>query len=118
MILFSAEGENMKLSSRTKKIFVAFLLGIFPFGILLSQADDITKATCSEPYILCQVGTVDNNSYYPPILMSDIMSVFTNFHPLAFLFQIMFILFLISPPIIALMLFCIWKELKKRNELQ
>ncbi len=34
------------------------------------------------------------------------------------LFQIMFILFFISPPIIALMLFLIWKELKKRNELK
>lgn len=108
----------MKLSIKTKKIFIAILLAIFPIGILFSQADDITTATCSEPYILCQVGTVSNNGYFQPVLMSDIMSIFTNSHPLAFLFQIMFILFLISPPIIALMLFCIWKELKKRNDLR
>lgn len=36
--------------------------------------------------------------------------------PLAFLFQIMFILFFISPPIIAFLLFLIWCELKKRND--
>ena len=37
---------------------------------------------------------------------------------MARLFQLMFILFFISPPIIALMLFLIWKELKKRSELK
>lgn len=38
--------------------------------------------------------------------------------PLAFLFQIMFILFFISPPIIAFMLFMIWKELRERNKMK
>lgn len=34
------------------------------------------------------------------------------------LFQLMFILFFISPPVIAVMLYLIWKELKKRNDLR
>lgn len=34
------------------------------------------------------------------------------------LFQIMFILFFISPPIIAFLLFLIWRELKSRNKLK
>ncbi len=38
--------------------------------------------------------------------------------PLAYLFQIIFILFFISPPLIVLMLFLIWKELKERNRLK
>ena len=42
----------------------------------------------------------------------------TASHPLAFLFQILFLLFLISPPIIALMLCLIWKELKERNKMK
>ncbi|CAN5196439.1 hypothetical protein BH20ACI1_BH20ACI1_01190 [soil metagenome] len=42
----------------------------------------------------------------------------TASHPLAFLFQILFFLFLISPPIIALMLCLIWKELKERNKMK
>lgn len=39
-------------------------------------------------------------------------------NPLAYLFQIMFILFFISPPIIAVMLFLIWKELKAKNKMK
>ena len=42
----------------------------------------------------------------------------TASQPLVYLFQLMFILFLISPPIIALMLFLIWKELKARNKMK
>lgn len=41
-----------------------------------------------------------------------------NSELMARLFQLMFILFFISPPIIVVMLFLIWKELKKRNELK
>ena len=39
-------------------------------------------------------------------------------NPLAYLFQLLFILFLISPPLIVLMLCLIYKELKKRNDLK
>lgn len=39
-------------------------------------------------------------------------------NPLLYLFQIAFILFIISPPIIAILLFLILKELKKRNKLK
>lgn len=39
-------------------------------------------------------------------------------HPMARLFQLLFILFIISPPLIVLMLFLIWKELKKRNKMK
>ena len=42
----------------------------------------------------------------------------TASQPLVYLFQLLFFLFLISPPIIALMLFLIWKELKARNEMK
>lgn len=39
-------------------------------------------------------------------------------NPMQYLFQILFILFIISPPLIVLMLILIWKELKKRNKLK
>ena len=41
-----------------------------------------------------------------------------NSTPLAYLFQIMFFLFFLSPPVIAVMLFLIWKELKAKNKLK
>lgn len=37
---------------------------------------------------------------------------------LGYLFQIVFILFFISPPIIVVLLFCIWKELKRHNDMK
>ncbi len=44
-------------------------------------------------------------------------AVFSN-DLLPYLFQIMFILFFISPPIIAFLLFLIWRELKSRNKMK
>jgi hypothetical protein len=38
--------------------------------------------------------------------------------PLAYLFQIIFILFFISPPLIVILLFLIWRELKERNRMK
>lgn len=41
-----------------------------------------------------------------------------SFDPLSLLFQILFWLFFISPPVIALLLFLIWRELRERNKLK
>jgi hypothetical protein len=38
--------------------------------------------------------------------------------PLARVFQILFILFIISPPLIVIMLYLIWKELKTKNKMK
>lgn len=38
--------------------------------------------------------------------------------PLARVFQILFILFIISPPLIVVMLYLIWKELKAKNKME
>ena len=57
-------------------------------------------------------GLTGMNSYFPTSEFGHISS------PLAYLFQIMFILFIISPPIIAVMLCLIWCELRKRNNLK
>ena len=50
------------------------------------------------------------------ILFSEVRNSTSS--PLAYLFQLMFILFFISPPIIAFLLFLIWKELKERNKMK
>ena len=39
-------------------------------------------------------------------------------HPPARLFQLLFILFIISPPLIVVLLFLIWQELKQRNKMK
>lgn len=42
----------------------------------------------------------------------------TASEPLARLFQILFILFIISPPLIVVLLFLIWQELRTRNKMK
>lgn len=58
------------------------------------------------------------NEHSPLSMLFESRSLQTFSSPLAFLFQVIFILFFISPPIIALMLFLIWKELKERNKMK
>lgn len=58
------------------------------------------------------------NEHSPLSLMFESRYLQAYSSPLAFLFQIMFILFFISPPIIAFLLFLIWKELKERNKMK
>ena len=57
-----------------------------------------------------------------PALPSESFGMVSYSHaaadPLEMLFRIMFILFFISPPIIALLLFLIWRELRSRNKMK
>ncbi|MGI8493969.1 MAG: hypothetical protein ACR2L1_01485 [Pyrinomonadaceae bacterium] len=39
-------------------------------------------------------------------------------HSMQYLFKILFMLFIISPPLIVVFLYLIWKELKDRNKLK
>lgn len=43
---------------------------------------------------------------------------FANSDPMESLFRILFILFIISPPLIVFLLFLIWRELKARNRMK
>jgi uncharacterized membrane protein len=59
------------------------------------------------------------------LLSFDAPGGFLNFSPsyvamdpLARLFQILFILFIISPPLIVILLYKIWQELKERNKMK
>lgn len=43
---------------------------------------------------------------------------FTFSDPMESLFRILFILFIVSPPLIVVLLFLIWRELKERNKMK
>lgn len=58
------------------------------------------------------------NEQSPLSVLFDSRNVQTYSNLLAYLFQLMFILFFISPPIIAFLLFMIWKELRERNKMK
>lgn len=58
------------------------------------------------------------NEHSPLSALFDSQNIRAYSSPLAYLFQLMFILFFISPPIIAFLLFMIWKELKEKNRMK
>ena len=60
-----------------------------------------------------------SNQTHPDLQrVSEITTISPAGDPLAILFQIIFILFFISPPLIVLLLFLIWRELKTSNKLK
>ncbi len=104
----------MKFKMTPMKICAAMLLGIVTFGYSLASLD--SALTRYEKRNNLSSGFTFEE-YTPSARFVSEISQPTP-EPLARLFQILFILFIISPPIIALMLFLIWKELKARNKLK
>lgn len=105
----------MRFKMTPIKIAAALILGIAAFGFSLSAIRTATHRyemqSASPPCFAGQTTSMPGASL-------DFLSAKTTSEPLVRLFQLMFILFFISPPIIALMLFLIWRELKKRNEMK
>ena len=104
----------MKFKMTPMKICAATILAVVAFGYSLSSLDD-SLTRYEKRNDLSPSFTFEK---YPPTarFVSEITRPPSE--PLARLFQLMFILFRISPPVIALMLFLIWKELKARNRMK
>lgn len=70
-------------------------------------------------FVLIVLGTLVTVNFIAPVESPGIASF--AYHPnhlIARLFQILFILFIISPPLIVVLLYLIWKELKERNKMK
>ena len=104
----------MKCKNKTTKLLTVWLLIMFVVGFSLTSLDAIFEPVRERP-LACLIG--ETQTIPPPSSTIGVISQ-TDSEPLARLFQILFILFIISPPIMAFMLYLIWKELKKRNELK
>ncbi|MGI8787441.1 MAG: hypothetical protein ACR2HG_06760 [Pyrinomonadaceae bacterium] len=107
----------MKCQQRFIRTLAAITLGIAAVSFSLTG---INESTTHSKLQTSSLSDFRSETYAPPspavFSISEISR--TTSRPLAYLFQILFLLFIISPPIIALMLFLIWKELKKRNEMK
>ena len=91
--------------------------------LMLGVALNLTSSSMNEAVIHPDIekntwSCFPSKIYNPPNVMSSVVIENKTSSPLVYLFQIMFILFFISPPIIAFMLFLIWKELKERNKMK
>ena len=70
-------------------------------------------------FVLIVLGTLVTVSFIAPFEPSGIeVFGYHAVHPIARLFQLLFILFIISPPLIVVLLYLIWKELKERNKMK
>lgn len=104
----------MKCKSTFVSLCAAFLLGISAVGI---SGWGINSAVIHPETAVNSISCFPNHSPAAPteiFLQSAANQADSQF--MARLFQILFILFIISPPLIVLMLFLIWQELKKRNK--
>ena len=105
----------MKFKMTPMKVCAAMILGVVAFGLTLSSIDvAVTDYERRQNSFSCL-------SRYSPATPSELLIAKISqptSEPLARLFQLMFILFFISPPIIAVMLFLIWKELRARNKMK
>lgn len=103
----------MKFKETFIKMLFVFLLASVTINLgIISMDSAVTHNEIERTYSCFP-------SYH--IVPSDYMFEYLNqsaSSPLAFVFQIIFILFFISPPLIVVLLFLIWKELKERNKLK
>lgn len=110
-----SKGKNyMKFEMTPMKICVVLILGIVTFGLMLSSIDSAVIDYERQHTISC---FPKHSPSAPGELFVSTISQTAN-EPLVRLFQILFILFIISPPLIVVLLFLIWKELKTGNKLK
>ena len=106
----------MKFKMTPMKIVAALIFGIAAFSFSLSFID--RAATRYEIQNRSLYSLEGHSTFASKASLNVLEANRPKSELMARLFQLMFILFFISPPIIALMLFLIWKELKKTNELK
>lgn len=105
----------MQRKGKFIKLFAILVLGLTALNLSLSGSmQAVTHSESKQETFSCIPKTV---AMRPGDMMPAVMAVQSS-DPLAYLFQIIFILFFISPPLIVILLFLIWRELKNRNKLK
>lgn len=105
----------MKCKGKFLNLFAIFVIGMFLIGFTstgINNAVDPKKTHFSPPCeSLNSLSLLDFRECTPS--KDEQIS-----NPMDRVFQIIFILFIISPPLIVLLLFLIWRELKTSNKLR
>ncbi len=104
----------MKCKGKFFNLFAILVIGMFLIGFTstgINNAVDPKKAQFVSDSICL------NDGHCVPREVWGNSDLRTS-NPMDRVFQIIFILFIISPPLIVLLLFLIWRELKTRNKLR
>jgi hypothetical protein len=94
----------MKCKGKFSNILAVLLLGFVAVNLSLTGIDHTVTQSALQPLVAdaYELGGISLASE-PPIV---------------YVFRLLFILFLISPPLIVLLLVLIWKELRDRNKMK
>jgi hypothetical protein len=109
----------MKLKNKLLKVLLVFVLASVAVNLIVNYAD-FRSCEIGDNTWACNPDAYNNPPQVWNSLVTDSLKSVPNQtnNLLGYLFQLMFILFFISPPLIVVMLFLIWQELKKRNEMK
>ena len=103
----------MRSKEKLIKVFTVLVLAFAALNLSFAAMDNaVTHSELKPDIFQCF-------PHHPPATPSEIFKsslTFQTSNPMDRIFQIIFILFFISPPLIVILLFLIWCELKKRNE--
>jgi hypothetical protein len=102
----------MKCSGKFVKLFAILVIALGALSFGLAESNDPVNPRQAQ-------FTAETRGFQSGQLMPrEVWEVSDNHisNPMHRVFQIIFILFVISPPLIVVLLFLIWCELRKRNE--
>lgn len=103
----------MKCRRKFNKFFTILILGIVALGFMFTGINDAFNPSKAHFIPACE----NLKNHHSSIGIECIPSITEQTsNPMEKIFQIIFILFFISPPLIVILLFMIWCELRKRNE--
>ncbi len=106
----------MKFQCKFVNVLEIFLLVFAVVGIGFDGMGEAVSNGNSDVYSYSCFPSHETIMQPSELAISQLMDDTSN--PLGYLFHLMFILFFISPPIIAFLLFLIWKELKEKNRMK
>ncbi len=102
----------MNCKQKFTKIFAVLVLAIVALSFSFQGSKEAVNP--NEAQFVTDSRMLNHGHYLPPEIWGSSDNQISN--PMDRIFQIIFILFFISPPLIVILLFLIWVELKKRNE--
>jgi hypothetical protein len=103
----------MQCKGKFIKIFAIIVLGLAAISFSLTETNSAINP--SKAQFVSDSRFLSNDGHLLPREVWQSSDNRTS-NPIDRIFQIIFILFFISPPLIVVLLFLIWCELKKRNE--
>ncbi len=105
----------MKCNGKFFNLFAILVIGMFLIGFTSTGINNAVDPKKAQFVPNCE----SLRNHHSNIGVECIPSITEQTsNPMEKIFQIIFILFFISPPLIVILLFLIWRELKTRNKLR